>query len=129
MSVRKLISGIVMVVITIGIISACETTTSDVKYTQEIKGDVQFQFKTVMPTSNKTAVSVNHDSLVVEGSNGTLHIEDEEDKGENTTLADSIRTVFPHWPDEASMAISGTYTNTDGETFLLLGIRQSRNRD
>ncbi|WP_445666590.1 hypothetical protein [Fodinibius sp. AD559] len=45
-----------------------------------------------------------------------LDFEDEEgDNGERQTLADSIRSEFPDWPDKASMIITGSFTPTDGD--------------
>ncbi len=40
---------------------------------------------------------------------------EEGEEQEHTALADSIRTVFPEWPDEASMVITGSFTPSDGD--------------
>jgi hypothetical protein len=40
---------------------------------------------------------------------------EEGDDREHQALADSIRSEFPEWPDEASMIITGTFTPTDGD--------------
>lgn len=44
--------------------------------------------------------------------------EDEEvqEQQEHQALADSIRAVYPDWPDEASMVIRGTFTSNDDST-------------
>lgn len=41
--------------------------------------------------------------------------EEEGDDEEHQALADSIRSEFPEWPDEASMIITGTFTPNDGD--------------
>ncbi|MDR8389564.1 hypothetical protein NC796_00355 [Aliifodinibius sp. S!AR15-10] len=41
--------------------------------------------------------------------------EEEGEEQEHQALADSIRSEFPEWPDEASMIITGTFTPTDGD--------------
>lgn len=41
--------------------------------------------------------------------------EEEGEDQEHQALADSIRSEFPEWPDEASMIITGTFTPTDGD--------------
>lgn len=50
-----------------------------------------------------------------------LDFDDEEEEGEESeqaALADSIRMVFPDWPDEASMVITGSFTPSDGDLQL-----------
>lgn len=42
--------------------------------------------------------------------------EDEEKNTATQALADSIRTVFPDWPDEGSMIITGVFTDNDGNS-------------
>lgn len=44
-----------------------------------------------------------------------LDFDDGDDDEEHQALADTIRSHFPDWPDEASMVISGTFTPADGE--------------
>lgn len=41
--------------------------------------------------------------------------ENEEDDAMHQALADSIRSIFPAWPDDASLVITGTFTPNDGE--------------
>jgi hypothetical protein len=44
-----------------------------------------------------------------------LDLDDEDDADpELQSLADSIRSVFPEWPDDASLLVIGTYTPSDG---------------
>lgn len=47
-----------------------------------------------------------------------LDFEDEEEgeEEEHQALADSIRSEFSDWPDEASMVLVGTFTSSDGQT-------------
>ncbi|SHF22973.1 hypothetical protein SAMN05443144_106172 [Fodinibius roseus] len=40
---------------------------------------------------------------------------EDEEKEEHQALADSIRSGFSDWPDEASMVLTGTFTSTDGQ--------------
>lgn len=41
---------------------------------------------------------------------------DFDDEEEHRDLRDSIRTLFPEWPSEASMVILGSFTSEDGNT-------------
>lgn len=45
-----------------------------------------------------------------------LDFDDGGEEEEHQALADSIRTEFSDWPDEASMVLVGTFTSTDGQT-------------
>lgn len=45
-----------------------------------------------------------------------LDFDDDGEEEEHQALADSIRTEFSDWPDEASMVLVGTFTSTDGQT-------------
>lgn len=181
METKKITSFVVLIAFTISLFSGCDTTSTDAE-----QGNVELQIKTVAPTSSKAAsagVATEHDSLIVEGTNGTLRIDDirfiveefeldpadgEDDSAEleefeaepffvdlplneetlslansqinvglyeelefevenldfedaedgedeeHQALADTIRSHFPDWPDEASMVITGTFT-PDGE--------------
>lgn len=177
-------------------ITSCDTTSTKTE-PEKGEGTVELQFKTVSGSSPaKTASSgtfaSTHDSLTIEGTNGTLQIDDihfivsefelepadveggseeieefesqpffvdlplgeevlslansqvqaglyeelkfkvedldfddeadeyEEGDGngeeeEHQALADSIRSGFSDWPDEASMVLTGTFTSTDGQ--------------
>lgn len=44
-----------------------------------------------------------------------LDFDDEEEENEYHALADSIRSVFSDWPDEASLVLTGTFTPADGQ--------------
>lgn len=43
-----------------------------------------------------------------------LEVDDGDDRGSVADLFDEIRALFPDWPEEASMLVSGTFTPTDG---------------
>ncbi|GAA5520269.1 hypothetical protein LQ318_00970 [Aliifodinibius salicampi] len=45
-----------------------------------------------------------------------LDFDDDGEEEEHQALADSIRSEFADWPDEASMVLFGTFTSTDGQT-------------
>lgn len=78
MKLKKLLSFTFLVIFLIGFITGCNIFDSDDKVT---KGDVQLQFKTTPTGSSAKTVAggyymADHDSLVVDGSNGTLQIND-----------------------------------------------------
>lgn len=186
MKLTKLLTFTTLIALLIGFITSCDTTSTN---TEPGEGNVVLQFKTVSgSTSSKAVSSANttssaHDSLIIEGTNGTLRIDDirfivaefeldpsdadddsteleefeskpffvdlplgdetlslansliqagfyeelefnvenldfedvEEDNEERQALADSIRSEFADWPNEASMVVVGTFTPTDGD--------------
>lgn len=77
MNPDKLLTPIVLIFLLAGLIAGCDTISSD---NRSGEGVVKLQFKTVGNSSAKTASSGNtimdHDSLSVEGTNGTLQIDD-----------------------------------------------------
>ncbi|WP_176466247.1 hypothetical protein [Aliifodinibius salipaludis] len=56
-----------------------------------------------------------YDELEFEVENLDFEDEEEGEDEEHQTLADSIRSEFADWPNEASMVIVGTFTPTDGD--------------
>lgn len=78
MKINKLLWTATLFTFLTVMVTSCDTTSSD---TQVGKGNVQLQFKTVPGSFNKafstgSNIMTQHDSLVVEGSNGSLHIDD-----------------------------------------------------
>jgi hypothetical protein len=59
-----------------------------------------------------------YEELEFEVENLDLDEDDDGDDQEQRVLADSIRTVFPEWPGEASMVLIGKFTSDDGQTEL-----------
>ena len=79
MKLTKLLSFGALIALLIGFLTSCDTTTTN---TEPGDGNVKLQFKTIHGTSSSKAVSSgyttssSHDSLLIEGSNGTLQIDD-----------------------------------------------------
>ncbi|WP_138429060.1 hypothetical protein [Fodinibius saliphilus] len=79
MKLTKLLSFATLIALLIGFLTSCDTTNTN---TELGDGNVELQFKTVSSnTSSKTVfppnnTSSSHDSLLIEGSNGTLQIDD-----------------------------------------------------
>lgn len=77
MIIKKLLSSTVLVAFLAMIISSCDTTSPD---TQLGEGNVKLQFKTVTSSHSKALsygnTTMDHDSVTVEGSNGSLQIDD-----------------------------------------------------
>lgn len=78
MKLKKLLSVTFLLTFLTGILAGCNIFESDDKVA---KGDVQLQFKTTPSGSSAKTVAggyymADHDSLVVDGSNGTLQIDD-----------------------------------------------------
>lgn len=79
MKLTKLLPFATLIALLFGFLTSCDTTNTN---TEPGDGNVKLQFKTVSSNfSSKTVLSANttsssHDSLLIEGSNGTLQIDD-----------------------------------------------------
>lgn len=79
MKLTKLLPFTALIALLIGFLSSCDTTSTN---TDPGEGNVALQFKTISgSTSSKTVssgntISSSHDSLLIEGTNGTLQIDD-----------------------------------------------------
>lgn len=78
MKFSKLLTFTILIVSLVGLVSGCDTLQTN---TEEGKGSVELQFKTVTGSSASKALASDnvyssHDSLLIEGTNGTLQVDD-----------------------------------------------------
>lgn len=79
MNLTKLLSFTALFALLIAFLSSCDTTNTN---TDAGEGNVKLQFKTVSGTASSKSVSAtnttssSHDSLLIEGTNGTLQLND-----------------------------------------------------
>lgn len=81
MKFGKILSSVTVLAFLISIIAGCDTTSTDTgQENSQGKGNVEIQFKTVTGSPGKALTSGNtitdHDSVTVDGSNGSLQIDD-----------------------------------------------------
>lgn len=76
MEIKRITSFFVLFAFVLGLFVSCDTTSTDANGDQ---GNVSLQIKTVTNSSPKVfsaSTATDHDSLIIEGSNGTLRIDD-----------------------------------------------------